>query len=509
MIIHKSLSMMETFVKKSIAPLMLILSFCLMNPVHAEQFVSPDWNSDRVLEERAQGEDDAIVIAFHSRTVTSKGAAIVKSGTARLWSDIDQISIDNNEIITDYRLCRVFSWNRSETTFSNQSCHAGPAFRKIELRNRLQINRLLTEVGVSDGNVATFEEPFWIEQEFRTQNTASNPLTLEKTKDSSEWRLGKKTVTKTSKPGLIFSKNDRRRFARYFSRYVNIHPQVRRAILDSGEIPSQIVILRRNLEGESTETISFSSMERAKIEFPLPPNLTSNTVVRSRGDTIEAQGLRQTLQALAGTAQPTKGSFEELLRKLEDAAKQKKPLETTLIFLKITQLYGGALITEQNKMNQLRSILPSVQPLLGLNEAAKLMEASDLAGSKGAEPAREASALYLSGAENLDQIDFGTFRYVTFANLVRISQDTKKWDKAIFEKMPSLTDNYWKHIAAYPWASNAFKDLGDTWYSQFEAFRAWEAWDLGRAVDPDWQLSSMKSVAEFEKRIRTAMPESF
>ena len=75
--------------------------------------------------------------------------------------------------------------------------------------------------------------------------------------------------------------------------------------------------------------------------------------------------------------------------------------------------------------------------------------------------------------------------------------------------MPSLTDSYWTHIAAFPWASNAFKDLGDTSYSQFETFKAWEAWDLGRAIDPDWQLSSMKSVDDLEKRIRLMMPDSF
>lgn len=495
--------------QKLIAYFVLILTGCLVYPAHAEEFVSPDWDSDRVLEKRAQSADDAIVIAFRSQTVANKKPVVVKSGTVRLWSDFDQVSIGNNETITDYRFCRVYSWNRAETTFANQSCYAGPAFRKMELRNRLQINKLLKDVGVSDGEIATFEEPFWMEQEFATENAASNPLKLVKTKDGSEWRLGTKTVTKMSTAGLIFFKEDRQRFARYFSRYLNIHPQVRRGILDSGKIPSQIVIFRRNLEGESTETINFSSMGNAKIKFPLPPRLTSNIVVQSREDTIEALGIRKTLEALAGTAQPSRSSFEELLSRLEDAAKQKKSLETTLTFLKITQLYSGALMAEQAKMKQLRSILPSVQPFIGSNEAAQLMQASNLAGSKGAEPAREASALYLAGAENFDQIDFGTFRYVTFANLVRISQGTEKWDKAIFEKMPSLTDSYWTHIAAYPWASNAFKDLGDTWYSRFEAFRAWEAWDLGRAVDPDWQRASMQSVAEFEKRIRSAVPDSF
>jgi len=366
------------------------ISFALMaflaNPIHAQELVSPDWSSDRVLEQRGQSENDAIILVFRSQIATGKKPAIVNSGTIRLWSDFDQISIDNNNTVTDYKLCRVFSWSPSETTFANQSCYAEPAFRKMELRNRLQINKLLKDVGVSDGEIKPFEEPFWIEQEFATQNTVSNPLTLLKTQNGSEWRLGTKVVTKTSASGLAFPKEHRQRFARYFSRNVSIHPQVRKAILDSGKIPSQIVISRRSFEGESTETISFSSMEPANSVFPLPPNLTSKTVVKSRDDTVEAQGLRQTLKAIDGTAQPSKNSFEELLGRLEDAAKEKKSLETTLIFFEITQLYGGALLAEQSKMKQLRDILSSAQPYIGSGEAAKIMQASNLAGRKGSEP---------------------------------------------------------------------------------------------------------------------------
>jgi hypothetical protein len=75
--------------------------------------------------------------------------------------------------------------------------------------------------------------------------------------------------------------------------------------------------------------------------------------------------------------------------------------------------------------------------------------------------------------------------------------------------MPSLADCYWKHIAAYPWASPVFKDLGDYRYSRYEMPEAWEAWDLGRAIDPQSDLWMMREVGQLENKLRQAMPDNF
>ena len=110
----------------------------------------------------------------------------------------------------------------------------------------------------------------------------------------------------------------------------------------------------------------------------------------------------------------------------------------------------------------------------------------------------------------MDQMPFGTFRYVTFANLVRVSPGSSKWDPAIFKRMPpALVDDYWTHIAAYPWSANAYKDLGDTYIAAYNMPNAWLAFDLGREVDPNWQDGPMAEVAEYEKRLRLAQPEFF
>lgn len=488
---------------------LVMLTSLFGSSAQAENFITPDWSSDRVLNHRAQGYDTAIVMAFQSETKTDKMPVIVQSGMVRLWHDFDHVSSEVSEILTDYRLCRVFSWKPADPTFDNHSCYAGPAFGRMELHNRLQINKMLRGTGVSEGAVLPVDDPFWIEQEFGKQLKSSDPLTRKKSDDSLEWRLGNTTVTKASAAGFSFPREDRQRFARYLARYLKIHPQVRREILDSGIMPFQIKIYRRDFKGQSVEEITFSSFQMTKAEYPLPRDLTSSVELRSRGESIEALAIRKTIQAIAGNAQPPRSSFDELLKRLEAAAKRQASLETALIFFELSQLYAGVLMNEEDQLGRLRRLMPMVEPLLGSKEVANLMQASNLAGSAGEEPEREAAAAYLANAKRLDQMDFGTFRYVTFANLFRISKGTDDWDKRIFQKMPSFTDSYLTHIAAYPWASNAFKDLGDTWYGQFETFRAWEAWDFGRAVDPDWERSAMQSIAGFEEQVRAAMPDSF
>ena len=492
-----------------IARLCLTVALVTGSAARAEVVVSPDWTADRVLGQRLESLGDVDVVIFSSRTYEEGKPDIVKSGTVRLWDDVDQISIGASETITDYKLCRSFSWHGPETAFNNASCFSLPAFQQLELRNRIQLSKMLDDAKALDGQIPSFDDAVWSEQELSTQTTPSSPLTVKRSKDSIEWWLGTQLVVKTSASGHPISKGDRTKFLRYFSRYLSIHPQVRRDIIDSEIIPSQIEISHRRLGGKSVETIIFSSWQTSTKNYPLPPHLTSEIAARSKENSVEAAGIRSTLNALSGVGEPPKASFESLLDQLDDTAKRKEALQTTLTFLKLTQVFGGLLMADGEKMDRLRALMPIVQPLFQSDEASKFMQASSLAGTEGEGPEREASAAYLADAQNMDQIDFGTFRYVTFANLIRISKGAKSWDKAIFRKMPSLTDSYWTHIAAFPWASNAFKDLGDTWYSQFDTFKAWEAWDLGKAVDPDWQRGSMKSVDDLENRIRLLMPDSF
>ncbi len=494
-------------IRYCLACLFLILVWDI--PAQAEEAVGPNWSSNRILDLRGQSREDAIVFEVRSDRTTSGNSAVVTYGTVQLGEDFDHVSLGDNRTITDYKHCRVFSWSNLETTFANHSCFAGPAFRAMELRNRLYLSEVLNEVDPALGQDIGFADTVWLEQEFAAQLSPSDPLSLSETAYGQEWRFGEQTVATLSHDGFAFGSQERHRFARYLSRHINLHPQVRDAILDRGVFPSTIEIVRHEIGGRSTELLSFSLEQRGTVDYPLAPDMTSETVKRSLGADPEAVGLKKTLSVIDGTILIHKPSFQELLRGIEVFANDDNSLATTLKFLELTQLYGPQLFAQSNMMDQLRRIMPSVSPLLETGDGAMLWAASNLAGSPGSGKEREAAAAYLVSATQLDELDFGTFRLVTFANLVRSSNDSGEWDSADFNGAPPLADAYWTHIAASPWSSNTFKDLGDNHRSQFDTYSAWQAWDLGRAIDPDWRGGSMQSIAEAETAIRVAMADSF
>ena len=153
--------------------------------------------------------------------------------------------------------------------------------------------------------------------------------------------------------------------------------------------------------------------------------------------------------------------------------------------------------------------LAILKPVVATPDFGPFYRATLLAGQKGSEPERETAARYLASATDLDALPYGTFRYVTFANLIRFSQNASRWDKSIFQAMPNIRDCYWTHIASHPWSASIFKDLGDFHYSSFDAFHAWQAWDLGRSIDPDWEAGTIKAVAAFEQRCGPLCRRSF
>ena len=470
---------------------------------------TPDWSSDQVRAARSTSPTDALIIDY-KREVTAAGASSqVESGSITLARDFVEVASPIGYGLDDFALCRSLNWRDGDAAFANESCYAGPAVRLAELANRRVLRTVLeTAMKGSPKHLGDMSSPYWAEQELAVQETASDPLVVSRKAQSTEWRLGRQVVVRTS-GGFSFSGAERKAVERYFARHLDLHPQVRQALLEAGNLPERLMIERRQLGHPSTEVITFSNPQRRSVNYPLPPHLVSALVVRSQAKTTEGAGLRQALLAVAGTAKPPKPSLDELMDRIRTAVADGRSLEAFLQFLALSQQYGGELQSDPAKMEKLRRLAPSIRAAMAAPEVAEFNLASNLAGSAQPSSQREAAARYLAGADQLDKLTFGTFRYVTFANLVRTSSDATGWDKSIASHMPSLADCYWTHIAAYPWASPAFKDLGDFWYTEFDTARAWQAWDLGRAVDPGWRGGPMQAVADLESRTTQAVPGNF
>ncbi len=475
----------------------------------ALQPVSPTAGSDQILAARASLSSNALVFSY-TKTVTAKDKpASTETGTVTLGSDFTAIDQASNHTLDDFTLCRVLTWKAGTPVLDNQSCFFFPAFRLAELHNRQALNRMLGAAIDDKGKTPKSFAPYWAEQELSVQDEPADPLTVRTGAAAAEYSLNGQVVVRTSLAGFAFTPDERQRIARYLARHVDLHPQVLRGILASGQLPADLVIERYNADQAETETIHFTALQRQAGAYPLPPHLTTAMVTQARSDAIEARGVDQAIAALNGTAQPPKPDFDTLLGRLDTAVKARQDMTAVMLFQELAQQYGGSLMHDAARMDRLKAIMPGFQAIMAQADSAQFMSAANLAGGSAPTPQNEAAARYLASAKALDALPFGTFRYVTFANLVRVSGDTSKWDKTIFNAMPSLADCYWTHIAAYPWAGNTYKDLGDLAYQGYEMDKAWQAWDLGRAVDPDWQTGTLQSVARYEDKLRAALPDSF
>ena len=478
--------------------------------VQAQETVYPFWNSNQVLPLRASGEQTALRFSYRFTQQKEKESENLTQRAVRLGEDYDLVTTKDTRILTDYRLCRVFIWKTTETDFANQSCYADPAFRPLELQNRFALVDLLSGAMGKDKQPTKLEARFWQEQELSVQLEDSSPLTTKVTSDGTEWLLGQQVVAKISKSGLVLNPKERQPFARFLARNLTLHPQVRRAIMDSGILPARIEVTRQAMAGETSKDIHvFANVELITGPYPLPANLTSDLYKKAQEETPSGRMWRSSLKAATGADNLNRPTLDALLEQMKSASARKSSLETTLLFLKITQVFGGEISANPTTFQKIRAAIVAVQSDIGAGDAEALWIANKLAGERGEGKEREDLARYLANASELDKLDFGTFRYLTFSNLENMTKDSEKWDPKIKQAMPERADRFRIHIAAQPWGSNAYFDFGNQIFGEYDPWEAWQIWDLGRAIDPDASDALMARIKRFEGNLRKQQPDSF
>ncbi len=186
-------------------------------------------------------------------------------------------------------------------------------------------------------------------------------------------------------------------------------------------------------------------------------------------------------------------------------------MKAFLQFMQITQQYGAEISQSVELTAEIRATVPG---LLQDPQTAAFYAAQNLAGDPRMTGDRQSAGRYLATSSGLDKLPFGTFRYVTYANLVQNSQNTKSWDTSFTKLMPpELADNYWIHLAAYPWAANGYIDLGNYYLKHFPEHGAmslaWCAFDYGRVIDPAGWPALGVGITRMEQHMRSDAPDFF
>jgi hypothetical protein len=479
----------------ALAAAWLLAAACLA----AEAPIGPQSSSDQIRAARPLDAAPALVFDVE-RTVKGEGPTPkVTHETVTLAPSFILVAGDQASTLDDRTLCRALSWSKAKPVLENASCYAAPAFKLLEMANRTYLAKIVK------GDL------YWDEVELGVQQEPSTPLERRENGAVAEYSRSGDVVVRIGQGAYPFVGGERELFVRYLALHTQLHPQVRGDLGQGPRLPSKIEFTTFNHRSvHGAETLVISNVRHAATAYPLPAGLPSRLSEDAAGDGPRARGIRAALEAIDGRSTIARPPSEpELVQQVHEAVLAKKPMAAALLFLELTQQYSRQLLSGSDAagLAQLRQDLPLIRQDPDANQ---LLDASTLAGDPKAQGDREAAARYLASATALDALPFGTFRHVTFANLVRVSADSAKWDPAILKAMPQpLVDSYWTHIAAYPWASNAYKDAGDAYVEGYDMWDAWIAFDLGRAVDPDWRSAAMASVGELEGRLRTAAPDFF
>ncbi len=475
----------------------------------ADVLAYPDWSSDQVRAARPNASSTALVFDVQSTVHVEGHPDKVTHETVTLAPSFVFVDADDGETLDDGVLCRTFMWFRGKPTLHSESCYAVPAFRTFELANRENLQRITQAAKIED--TPFDKDPYWRESELGVQRTASDPLVKLKTGDEVDYRLGAETVVRVSGALIPFQSDEARRFVKFAALHTQLHPQVRRDLQSASALPQTLDIVGQSAFKKRRETLIVSNARRVVVAYPLPPGLTSDLRMQTSGDDrLKQKGVEAAILAIDGRSSTPKPSLDELLAAAKLASAAGRPLDVLLLFIEATQDYGPKLMTSKDVS---KTVGDQVRPLLQKAyqdpETARFALASGLAGKPMSPGERQAAASFLAHA-NMDDRPYGTFRYVTFANLVRGSSDVAQWGPSILKSMPSpLVDNYWVHIAAHPWSSLTYKDAGDAYLQTFDAGNAWLAYDLGREVDKDWRSGTMQALSAFEDQLRITQPDFF
>ena len=483
-------------------------------PVFAEPvWVGPTWSSDQVRSARDGAPEPTLSFDLHTETASAGAAPRIETSHVVLAPDFDEVSTGATHVVDDFFLHRMFSWSDGAKSFNILDGHALPAFRVMELANRRAMAAMQNRLATASGKPISpsDNDPYWREAELGVSDPLDTPLALHKTASGTDLVLGGDPVVRIEGKTAALTEAERKALTRYLALHLPLHPQARGALADAGLLPATLTLGVYQGFTKQTVTYAFSKPVRAPTGYPLPPGLGSNVeAALAPAGSSSAAGVHAAVQAINGHFGKPKPTPDEIIAAMRKAVASGKPLEVWLDYMEFLQQYGFELFGAKSAELQ-QTMVPLVKPVLTDPEVARLHAASDIASGMIHQPVdRQAAARYLAQAKALDALPFGTFRYVTFANLVGGSKDTGAWDKAIFDAMPSpLVANYWTHIAAYPRASNAYKDTGTTYLAGFDTPKAWMAFDLGRAVDPDWRSNAMKSVADYEAVLEANEPDFF
>lgn len=404
----------------------------------------------------------------------------------------DYVRIESGEkiVIRDFAKRRIFTVDSKAHTYFDDSMFGDVGFRVAEMANREALSQMLQQMN-SDAKTSG-------------QSTASDQASASKSSDGTkaldlcQAESDLSLRSKLTHASAAFRQDDGESTFRcgddnvvfaasndgYPADSATVHSFVRGFRAEFGGTPDALDLL------EKRETISkqlrVSGLSGQRTIKVLSVRKTADQAYSLAGLTQTVNGdapfVDVVTRAMHGGPVAMKADGERALADAEKALSEKNYLESMLAYLEYNLEFGGSMPAQfgQHQAELIKD--PGVQKLI----------ASLSPRSKEEGEAAEKSLL-------ATQRSMKHRSHVVTIFLADVQSALGKRDEAQLNLQSAVTAN--------PLIAGAWKDLGDSFYAQYDAESAWICWDTGRYLQPHHPL--LKEIDDLEASLLREHPEYF
>ncbi|PRC93503.1 hypothetical protein [Solimicrobium silvestre] len=379
-----------------------------------------------------------------------------------------------NEIkIFDFKTRRRFTLDDATKTYMDYSIYDTVGFRDLEFQNRENLNKRLAAAKIDVDTHRTIDN----EHLFAVQSQTQRHVEEKDVGDDLEFSIEGRELARWSKAGVKVSAEDSSRFVNFLRYKLGGHPQILKRLAASGVIPNKIVLTFNEFWGTTTCTIVVNSAHQIDdVAYDL--SAFSRRQAAKSSDKLD-QILGQDRGITAAKLEHAKNG---ILTQQASDIRDGKLLDAMLAVFEFSLTTG----------QQIPPFTPDQLAKIRLDSSVQNLTHALGASTKEAMP---------------DAI-------TTLVNL-RLNAPNKAYILKIFEANDRLKlgDSdaakalFAEVLQTNPYIAGVYKDLGDLFYMRFDTAHAWQCWDIGRQIAPEF--TNLKAVSQYEDLLTTQHSEYF
>ncbi len=360
----------------------------------------------------------------------------------------------------------------AEGRYARRSLYADIGFRVAEFRNRMELIAALrqTHPERTQGQIIEVEHLFGIDDE-----ETEAPIVREEAPEKLVFRFQDSLMAEFSLKGRKLTPAHSQEFVRFLRYYVGGHPDILAQLQIQSRLPRDSDLVMKNLD--KTESVKLHLVKVGE-EKRVRPDFSQRSPDVFPVDPLGALARL----ALGFDPELVVKSAQDALSKGEQAFVEGRLLPSALFFFEAYLMEGGDLpaqiVTNREAFQADPETALLFTSLIGETEEQARRSVSRL---KSLEPkAGEAShVLKIFQAGLLLQI----------------------------KEAVAARDLFLEALVVNPIIASSWMDLGDVYFSEFQADIAWLCWDIGRRLAPEHQMS--EKVNRLEESLRSNYPGFF